>query len=171
MRMSLFTALVSGAQAAENLAAILKGKPPKPLSFVWWGSGIALGPRDAVGFGTYPADVAWPLIFRGMSALRVRNFFVWYLGAALELERRIPGSFLWTGKRRYTRQQRRLGRQTKVAAHISSPRSAMAFEVGSPIGHDEETALIGEQGIRQTYRATGARSGHYDVTDRIGEGG
>ena len=118
MRMSLFTALVSGAQAAENLAAILKGKPPKPLSFVWWGSGIALGPRDAVGFGTYPADVAWPLIFRGMSALRVRNFFVWYLGAALELERRIPGSFLWTGKRRYTRQQRRLSRQTKVAAHI-----------------------------------------------------
>ena len=120
MRMSLFTALVSGAQTADNLAAILKGNAPRPLSFVWYGQGIALGPRDAIGFGTYPAGVAWPVIFRRMLAVKVRNFFVWYLGAALELERRIPGSFFWNGKKRYTRQKRRLGRHTKEAAHVQS---------------------------------------------------
>jgi NADH dehydrogenase FAD-containing subunit len=106
-RMSLFTALVSGAQAAENIAAELKGQSPQPLSFVWYGQGITLGPRDAVGFGTYPADVAWPLILRRALAVNIRNFFVWYLAVALELERLIPGSFYWNGKKRYAKQKRR----------------------------------------------------------------
>lgn len=107
MRMSLFTALVSGAQAAENLAALIKGTQPQPLSFVWYGQGIALGSDDAIGFATYPADRAWPLIFRRRVAVHVRNFFVWYLGFALEMERRFPGSFFWNGKKRFARQQRR----------------------------------------------------------------
>jgi NADH dehydrogenase FAD-containing subunit len=111
-RMSLFTALVSGAQAAENIAAELKGKAPQPLSFVWYGQGIALGPHDAVGFATYPRDVAWPLILRRMLAVKIRDFFVWYLGAALELERRIPGSFYWNGKGRYAQQKRRQKQET-----------------------------------------------------------
>jgi NADH dehydrogenase FAD-containing subunit len=111
-RMSLFTALVSGAQAAENIAAEIKGKAPQPLSFVWYGQGIALGPHDAVGFATYPRDMAWPLILRRILAVKIRNFFVWYLGAALELERRIPGSFYWNGKGRYAQQKRRQKQET-----------------------------------------------------------
>lgn len=118
MRMSLFTALVSGAQAAENISAELKGKAPQPLSFEWYGQGIALGPQDAVGFATYPADEAWPLIFRGSLAVRIRNFFIWYLGAALELERRFPGSFFWTGKKRYRKQKRRQARKTGVTSQV-----------------------------------------------------
>ena len=42
MRMSLFTALVSGAQAADNIVAEIKGQTPKPLSFAWYGQAIAL---------------------------------------------------------------------------------------------------------------------------------
>ncbi len=117
-RMSLFTALVSGAQAAENIAAEIKGKSPQPLSFVWYGQGIALGPQDAVGFATYPADVAWPLILRRMLAVKIRDFFVWYLGAALELERRIPGSFYWNGKNRYAQQKRRQRPETQVTSRV-----------------------------------------------------
>ncbi len=105
IRMSLFTALVSGAQVADNIAADLKGKLPRPLSFAWYGQGIALGPNDAVGFGTYPVDQAWRLVFRRGLAVRVRNFFVWYLGFVLEMERRFPGFFYWNGKGRYQRQQ------------------------------------------------------------------
>jgi NADH dehydrogenase FAD-containing subunit len=118
MRMSLFTALVSGAQAAENIAAELKGNSPKPLSFVWYGQGIALGPQDAVGFSTYPADVAWRLIFRGTVAVKIRNFFIWYLGTVLEMERRIPGFFFWNGKQRYAKQQRRQKRQTEITSQV-----------------------------------------------------
>jgi NADH dehydrogenase len=118
MRMSLFAALVSGAQAAENIAADIKGKAPRPLSFVWYGQGIALGPKDAVGFATYPADAAWPLILRRMLAVKVRNFFVWYLGAMLVMERRLPGAFFWTGKKRYENQRRRQKRQIEAASHV-----------------------------------------------------
>jgi NADH dehydrogenase FAD-containing subunit len=117
-RMSLFTALVSGAQAAENIVAEIKGKAPQPLSFVWYGQGIALGPHDAVGFATYPRDVAWPLILRRMLAVKIRDFFVWYLGAALELERRIPGSFYWNGKGRYAQQKRRQKQETEITSPI-----------------------------------------------------
>jgi NADH dehydrogenase FAD-containing subunit len=117
-RMSLFMALVSGAQAAENIAAEIKGNSPQPLSFVWYGQGIALGPRDAVGFGTYPADVAWPLILRRMLAVKIREFFVWYLAAALELERRIPGSFYWNGKNRYAKQKRRQKQESQITSQV-----------------------------------------------------
>ncbi len=107
MRMSVFVALVAGAQAADNIVALLKGKQQKPLSFEWYGQGIALGPRDAVGFGTYPADkVIGPIYRRGL-AMKIRNFFLGFLGAVLEMERRFPGSFFWTGKNRYAKAQRR----------------------------------------------------------------
>lgn len=112
-RMSLMAALVSGAQAAENVAAAIKGEEPQPLSFVWYGQGIALGPNDAVGFGTYPADAAWPLILRRRVAVTIRNFFVWYLVAALALERRFPGSFYWNGKGRYAQQKQRQRKQAR----------------------------------------------------------
>ncbi|MEZ4710527.1 MAG: FAD-dependent oxidoreductase [Caldilineaceae bacterium] len=114
MRMSLFTALVSGAQAAENVAAAIHGKNPQPLSYVWYGQGIALGPHDAVGFNTFPVDAARGPIFRRLLAVRIRNFFVWYLSFALELERRFPGAFYWNGKGRYARQHR--GQATAISA-------------------------------------------------------
>jgi NADH dehydrogenase FAD-containing subunit len=115
-RMSLFMALVSGAQAAENIAAEIKGQAPQPLSFVWYGQAITLGPQDAVGFGSYPVDVAWPLILRRWPAVKIRNFFVWYLGAVLELERRFPGSFYWNGKSRYANQKRQQKLKTEVTS-------------------------------------------------------
>lgn len=117
IRMSLMAALVSGAQAAENVAAAMNGKKPQPLSFVWYGQGIALGPNDAVGFGAYPADQAWPLILRRQAAVKLRNFFVWYLITALALERRFPGSFYWNGKGRYAQQKRRQGAQAQRQAY------------------------------------------------------
>lgn len=117
-RMSLFTALISGAQAAENIAAVLHHKEQQPLSFVWYGQGVAMGPNDAVGFPTYPVDQAWPLIFRRKLAVRVRNFFVWYLGTALESERRWPGSFYWGGRGRYAQQQRRRQQQVQTTVGV-----------------------------------------------------
>jgi NADH dehydrogenase len=106
MRMALFTALVSGAQAADNIVALIKGKRPRPLSFVWYGQGIAIGAKDAVGFNTYPIDQPVGPVFRRMTAVIIRRFFVWLLKAALELERRVPGLLTWNGRNRYEKQQR-----------------------------------------------------------------
>ena len=115
MRMSLFTALVSGAQAADNIVRDIKGRAPRPLSFAWYGQGIALGKRDAVGFATYPADVLAGPVLRGRPAVFVRNFFVRFLKTALELERRFPGFLFWNGRKRYARQKRTRQQQSYAA--------------------------------------------------------
>lgn len=114
MRMSLYVAVVSGAQAADNLAALLQGQAPRPLSYAWYGQGIALGREDAVGFLTYPAGELSGPILRGKTAVKIRNFFVRLLGASLEIERRFPGSIWWNGRGRYARQ--RAQRKSKSSA-------------------------------------------------------
>ena len=101
VRMSLFTALIRGAHAADNLAATLKGKPQEPLSFAYYGQGIAMGPHDAVGFFGYPADQPVGPILRGKLAVYVRDIFVWMIFAFLVIERRFPGFFFWLGKNRF----------------------------------------------------------------------
>jgi NADH dehydrogenase FAD-containing subunit len=114
IRMSLFAALVTGAQAADNIVAHIKGKTPQPLSFAWYGQAIALGPKDAVGFATYPADVPIGPVYRGKTAVALRNFFVWFLKAVLECERRFPGFLFWNGKKRFAQQQKRQGQAKTV---------------------------------------------------------
>lgn len=89
--------------AADNLLAPLRGQPLRRFSFDWYGQGITLGPRDDVGFMTFPADVAKGPVFRRQLALRVRNFFLGLLLATLRLERRMPGGFIWTGRGRTRR--------------------------------------------------------------------
>jgi hypothetical protein len=81
--------------------AHIKGKTPQPLSFAWYGQAIALGPKDAVGFATYPADVPIGPVYRGKTAVAMRNFFVWFLKAVLECERRFPGFLFWNGNLDY----------------------------------------------------------------------
>ena len=114
MRMSLFTALVSGAQAADNIAADLKGKEQRPLSFAWYGQAIALGPSDAVGFATYPVDEPVGPVYRGKTAVAIRNFFVQFLKSALELERRFPGILTWNGKKRFAKNRKRKLQQAEA---------------------------------------------------------
>ena len=98
--MSLVTAITRGAHAADNITALLKGKEQTPLSFAYYGQGIALGPGDAVGFASYPAGKPLGFVLRGKTAVFVRNFFVWLIFYFLELERRRPGFFFWIGKGR-----------------------------------------------------------------------
>lgn len=110
-RMSVFNAVVMGAHTADTLNRIVRGKPIKPLSFAYYGQAIALGPKDAVGFSTYPADKPIGPIFRRGLAVAIRNFFVWFLGNAPLLEKRLPGIVIWLGHGRFARAQRRLGQR------------------------------------------------------------
>lgn len=107
MRMALFPALVSGAQAADNIVAAIRGKQPRPLSFAWYGQSIAVGPKDAVGFNSYPIDQPVGPIFRRKTAVSLRRFFVWFLKTTLELERRFPGFLFWNGRKRFEKQRRK----------------------------------------------------------------
>jgi NADH dehydrogenase FAD-containing subunit len=100
-RMSTFVALVMGARVADNLTLLLRAKPQRPLGFSTYGQAIALGPRDAVGFATFPSDQTIGPIYRGMFAVRFREFFVRLQITFLELERRFPGFFFTVGRGRY----------------------------------------------------------------------
>ena len=97
VRMALFPALVMGAHAADNLARLLQGETQKPLGFSYYGQGIALGRRDAVGFAAYPDDKPVGPLVTGRLGLAVRNFFVWLILRLLTVERWRPGFFFWLG--------------------------------------------------------------------------
>lgn len=98
-RLSAFVALVSGAHAADAIAAQKANRRLAPFSFSTIGQGIAIG-RGGVGFFSYPDDRQSLFILKGRAARHVRNFFVWFISYALRLERRIPGFFFWPGRRR-----------------------------------------------------------------------
>ncbi len=112
VRMSAFTAVIMGAHGADSLAATLRGKRPKPLSFAYFGQGIALGRGNAIGFNNYPDDVPNAPIFTGKLAYQTRELAVRILGSLPRVERRHPGLFVWGGKGRYAASQR------QRAAHV-----------------------------------------------------
>lgn len=119
VRMSAFTAVIMGAHAADCLSAVLRAKPPKPLSFAYAGQGIALGHHDAIGFSNYPDDNPKPPYFTGRIGYEFREFFVRFLAALPLLERRWPGFFFWLGKGRYAAKYR-MQQSTQAAPEHSS---------------------------------------------------
>jgi len=98
-RLSAFSALVSGAHAADVITAQRTKRQLQPFSFSTFGQGIAIG-QGGVGFFSYPDDKQTLFILKGRAARRVRDFFVWYVTYTLRLERRFPGLFFWPGRRR-----------------------------------------------------------------------
>jgi len=100
MRMALFTALVTGAHAADNLSRLLHDESQEPLGFSYYGQGIALGRRDAVAFASYPDDEPVGPMYTGRLALALRGFFVWLILRLLMVERWWPGFFFWPGRGR-----------------------------------------------------------------------
>lgn len=98
VRMSAFTAAVTGAHGADCLSAMIHGKPLKPLNFAYAGQGIALGHHNAIGFNTYPNDTPNLPHFTGRAGFEFREFFVRFLNDLPNLERRLPGFFTWLGR-------------------------------------------------------------------------
>jgi NADH dehydrogenase FAD-containing subunit len=118
VRMSAVTATIMGAHGADCLSAVLRGKTPRPLSFAYLGQGIALGRHNAIGFNNYPDDKPYPPYFTGWLGYLIREGFVRYLAIATQR----PGIFVWVGKRRYERAQRR--QQAREQKKQMQPRRA-----------------------------------------------
>ena len=116
--MSLLSAITGGTHAADNITALLRGREPSPLSFAHYGQAISMGPSDAVGFLGYPDDKARGPIYRGQTAVVLRNFFVASLFKVLELERRFPGFYYILGKGRYAKSKRAQKRQQSSESPI-----------------------------------------------------
>ena len=113
MRMSAFTALATGVHAADCLSRVVRGKSPRPLSFVYYGQAIALGRNDAIGFPIFPADKATPPYFVGRFGFLYREFFV-NLAISFPRIERWPGIFNLQGKGRYAAAKRKAARQAQI---------------------------------------------------------
>jgi NADH dehydrogenase len=101
VRMAALTASIMGAHVADCLAAQLRDQMPQPLSFAYLGQGIALGPRNAIGFNNFPNDKPNPPYFTGRLGYEGREFFVRLLADLPNYERAWPGVTVWLGKGRY----------------------------------------------------------------------
>jgi NADH dehydrogenase FAD-containing subunit len=118
-RMSLLTAITGGTHAADNITALLRGREPSPLSFAHYGQAISMGPNDAVGFLGYPDDKQRGPIYRGKTAVVLRNFFVAMLFNVLKLERQFPGFYYIVGKSRYAKSKRAQKRREASESPLS----------------------------------------------------
>ncbi len=107
MRMSALTALITGAHAADCLAAALHNRPAQPLSFAYPGQGIALGHHNGIGFNKYPDDIPNAPYFTGRAGYEFREFGLKFLAALPSIEWRFPGFFTWPGRGRYAAMKRR----------------------------------------------------------------
>jgi NADH dehydrogenase FAD-containing subunit len=114
VRMSAYTAVITGAHAADCLAAAVRGQQPKPLSFAYAGQGIALGRQRGVGFGKTPDDRPKAPYFTERVGYEVRELFVRLLMNLPNLERRLPGIFYWPGKGRYAAMKRRAAQNVRA---------------------------------------------------------
>jgi NADH dehydrogenase FAD-containing subunit len=114
LRMSAYTAVITGAHAADCLAAAVCGQQPKSLSFAYAGQGIALGRKHGIGFGKTPDDRPKKPYFTGRAGYEIREFFVRLLMSLPNLERRIPGFFYWPGKGRYATMKRRAAQNVRA---------------------------------------------------------
>ncbi len=116
VRMSAFTAVITGAHGADSLSAAIRSKTPRPLSFAYAGQGIALGHHNAIGFNNYPDDTPNLPYFTGRVGYEVREFFVRFLVALPFFEKRWPGFFWWIGKGRYAAAKRRAAQPIPTAS-------------------------------------------------------
>jgi NADH dehydrogenase len=124
-RLSAYSAVVSGAYAADALLAWQSGRRPRPFAFSTIGQGVAIG-KGGLGFPTYRNDRQALFILRGRLALDVRNLFVWFLLGLLRIERRWPGFFQWPGRRRIS------WARAEAAMHAAAADQGRHGATGSP---------------------------------------
>jgi hypothetical protein len=117
VRMAAVTAIILAAHGADCLSRVLRGKVPMPLSFVYAGQGIALGPHDFIGFSLDPNDKPVPPYFTGRLGSFIRKLGLRCFAASASIDYRFHVVF-WLGKRRYAAQQRRARRASQQVGHL-----------------------------------------------------
>lgn len=161
VRMSAITALIMGAHGADSLAAVLRRKKPKPLSFAYFGQGIALGRGNGIGFNNYPDEkTAHRPYFTGLLAYQTREWGARFLANLPRFERYWPGFFVWVGKGRYAAAQRQHAtKQTRRATVI-------VFAVGGRLLNPIIAKLAGRRHVRgfALLQHRGRRSGRLYAT-------
>ena len=98
VRMSQFFALVSGAHAADCLAARLHDRPAQPFGLSWVGLAISLGRQECVAQFLRADDTPLNLYLTGTTAVSFKEFFVKFAIWSIKIQRTAPWMFSWLGQ-------------------------------------------------------------------------
>lgn len=96
LRLACATAMPMGAYASDHLAARLKGTDtPGPFRFAYAMQCISLGRKQGLIQFVNPDDSPKEKVFRGKTAVFVKEFICRFTIWGLKLEKRLPGSYAW----------------------------------------------------------------------------
>ncbi len=96
VRPSAYASHIMGAQAGDNVARDLAGKPTKPLSFGYLVQSISLGRNDALSQFTDGNDEPYGWVVTGRMAARIKESIERFVVVGfLKLERLVPGAYIW----------------------------------------------------------------------------
>lgn len=96
VRPSAYASHIMGAQAGDNVALDLAGKPAKPLRFGYLIQSISLGRKDALSQLTDGNDRPYGWVLTGRLAARVKESVERFVVVGfLRLERLVPGAYIW----------------------------------------------------------------------------
>ena len=98
IRLACATAMPMGAQAADNLAAVVKQEAQQPFSFAYALQCISLGRKNGLVRWVHQDDRARERFISGRQAAMVKELICQYTTWSLWLEKLIPGAYRWPGQ-------------------------------------------------------------------------
>jgi NADH dehydrogenase FAD-containing subunit len=98
LRMACATAMPMAAHAADNLAALLTGRPLRPHQFRYAAQCVSLGRRRGILQRVAPDDAPRSFIVTERMGARLKEAICRFTTLTLAIERRFGGTYRWPGR-------------------------------------------------------------------------
>ena len=99
IRMSCASAMPMAAHATDNIVRRIRGEPLQPFGFAFAGRCVSLGRRRGILQRVTPDDVALDSFVSGWLGARLKEAICRYTTISLAIERVLPGTYTWPGKK------------------------------------------------------------------------
>lgn len=100
IRMSCASAMPMAAHAADNVVRRIRGEALEPFGFAFAGRCVSLGRKRGILQRVTPDDVAVDSVVSGWLGARIKEAICRYTTIALAVERLLPGTYTWPGRKR-----------------------------------------------------------------------
>ncbi|MBL8740667.1 MAG: FAD-dependent oxidoreductase [Myxococcales bacterium] len=100
MRMSCAAAMPMAAHAADNIVRAIRGEELEPFGFAFAGRCVSLGRKRGILQRVTPDDLPVDSFVSGWLGARIKEAVCRYTTVSLAIERLLPGTFTWAGRKR-----------------------------------------------------------------------
>lgn len=100
IRMSCAAAMPMAAHAADNVVRRIRGEALEPFGFAFAGRCVSLGRKRGILQRVTPDDVAIDSVVSGWLGARIKEAICRYTTISLAIERVLPGTYTWPGRKR-----------------------------------------------------------------------